>query len=128
MSKPAQLIINGIELPFTSRDKYRAYMENIGESARMITGRLVRESRAQIWVIDYSYDYFQDELLRRVFPLLCSNEDLTVDFLTPDSEDRLQMTFACTQYPSLGVAFARGGKTFWHNLSFKLESVEGAPL
>ena len=55
--KPTQIIVNGLKLPFTSRDKYSCPEEILREQITMISGRMVEEVRGKIWRPSYSYDY-----------------------------------------------------------------------
>lgn len=120
-----QLTIEGTDYPKTSNDKYKCYQEFIGESLRMISGRRVMERRAKIQVIEYSYDYFQPELMQQCLKDLRANKSLSVTYLEPESGTWRTDQFHCTQYPAPTFAFDRGGKPCWHNIRFKLESVEG---
>lgn len=121
-----QLIINGTSYPETSRDKYKCYREDLGESMRMISSRLITEVRASIVVVEYSYDYFGDALMRQCLTDLRSREDLTVQYLSPDSDTLVTGVFRCTVKPAPTYAFSVGGAPRWHNISFKLEEVEGS--
>lgn len=121
-----QLIVAGIEYPETSHDRYKCYVEDLGESIRMISSRLVTEVRAQIVVIEYSYDYFGDDLMRVCLQSLRSNADLNVQYLAPDKEGMQTGIFRCTKFPSPTYAFSAGGIARWHNVSFKLEEVTGS--
>jgi len=121
-----QLIINGVEYPFTSRGKYRAYKEPLGKSIRMASGRLVTEEGPEIWKIEYSYDYMGNEIMRRCLEDLRGHADLNVTFLIPDSDDMITAQFRCTQWPAPSVPFKRGDEVFWNNVNFKLEALEGS--
>ena len=56
-----QLIINGIYLPETSRDKYQCYPEELSVNVAMISGRTVREVRGHVQMISWSYDYMGND-------------------------------------------------------------------
>ena len=120
-----QLIINGTEYPETSHDKYKCYTEDLGESMRMITGRLVTEVRATIVAIEYSYDYFEDARMRRCLGDLRGREDLDVQYLDPETGTMKSGVFRCTKKPAPTFAFSVAGQARWHNISFTLEEVEG---
>jgi hypothetical protein len=124
-----QLIINGTQYPFTSKDKYKAYRQSLSESFRMITGRLITEEQALIWVIEYSYDYFNDALRVQALDALCTNQELNVQFLSPETNLLMDGVFKCIAWPQMSVAFKKRksgeDKAFWHNISFKLEEVYG---
>lgn len=116
-----QLIINGTEYPQASNDKYKCYKKDLGESLRMASGRLVFEKRGQVTVIEYSYDYFGEKLMRRCLADLRSGSELEVSYLSPERNELVSEKFRCTQLPSPSFAFSRGDKELWHNISFTLE-------
>jgi len=121
MADVVQLIINGTPYPITSHDKYRAYPQDLGKTAEMISGRKVKEIRGRKWIIEYNYDYFDDAMLRACLAALRSDELLLVDFLVPESEGRQTANFLCTKEPAPYFAFATDGKGYWHNIGFMLE-------
>ena len=120
-----QLIINGTEYPETSHDKYKCYKKQLGKSMRMASGRMVMEVQATITVLQYSYDYFGDELMRQCLKDLRGGQVLTVDFLPPDSEEMQTGHFFCTALPAPTYAFSVGEAPKWHNVSFTLEEERG---
>lgn len=119
-----QLIINGTSYPKTSNDKYKCYKKEIGKSVRMAAGNMVMEVRGKYTIIEYSYDYFRPELMTKCLADLRSGQELEVDYLEPGSETLSSRMFRCTTLPSPTFAFSRGGKAYWHNVSFVLEAVE----
>lgn len=125
--KPTQLTINGIALPFSSRDKYRAYLEPMSESIRMASGRLVTEEQGKKWIIEYDYDKMPDALMAQLLTILRTHNELDVVFLAPGDDMELQRTMQCTVWPAPSIAFAVGSNPRWHNMSFQLEAVEGEP-
>lgn len=121
-----QLSINGIDLPESRSGNYKCYEQELGESIRMISGRLVTEVRSSVRVIEYTYDYMGNELMRRLLTALRSRSDLSVQFLDPASDSLQSASFRCTKQPTPQFAFARNGTGLWHNISFTLEEVEGS--
>lgn len=53
-----QLILDGISLPEAKEDTYKAYIEPLGTDELMISGRLVKEIRGDVWHVSYSGGYF----------------------------------------------------------------------
>lgn len=102
-----QLSINGIDLPETKNGKYKCYEQELGESIRMISGRLVTEVRSSVHVIEYSYDYMGNDLMRRLLTALRSRSDLSVQFLDPLSDSMQSALFRCTKQPTPQFAFSR---------------------
>jgi hypothetical protein len=118
-----QLIIGGNALPQTSDDKYKCYQVELGESIRMMSGRLVTEVRGRYWRIEYTYDKLKDDLMRTLLPILRSGNSVDVQFLTPDSDTLQTSTFMCIDKPAPTFAFSADGKGRWHNFTFSLEQV-----
>ena len=110
-----QLSINGIDLPETKNGKYKCYEQELGESIRMISGRLVTEVRSSVHVIEYSYDYMGNDLMRRLLTALRSRSDIMQS-----------ASFRCTKQPTPQFAFSRDGVGLWNNIAFTLEEVEGS--
>lgn len=118
-----QLIIGGLVLPQTSRDRYSCYEEDLGSQLDMISGRRVTELRGKVQIISWSYDYLGDDLCRPLLTILRSGGSFPVSYL-PDTSNELQEgTFLKTSLTNPTFAFSRGGKPFWHNIAFTLREV-----
>ncbi len=107
-----QLILDadagGVILPESRHGKYTAQLTPLHEDVEMITGRLVRELRGNVWVIGYQYGYFTDEMKRRVIAA-CEKgkrEPIECGFLPPDSGGELN-------YSSFFVTNFTYPKFFW---------------
>lgn len=119
-----QLILNNsIYLPQTSWDKYRCYPSQLGTQVDMISGRRVLEARGNVWIIEYSYDYMGNELMRQVNSVLRSGQSFVAAFLPDESDQLLVSTFLTQDFPMPFFAFSRNGVPFWHNVSFTLREV-----
>ena len=122
-----QLIINGTVYPETSGDKYRVWVEDLGQTLRMAGGNLVFERRGQIYHISYEYDYFRPTLMNTCLSDLRSGNELTVSYLLPDGSYGTGQ-FRCLKFPTPTFAFSKGfdedAQGFWHGISFELEGVE----
>lgn len=119
-----QLIIAGITLPETSRDKYSCYPEILGQQIDMISGRRVTEVRGMVQKITYSYDYMGDELMRKVLAVIRSGRSFEASYLPDDSTQLQTSTFLTESYTNPTFAFSRGGVPYWHNLEFVLREVK----
>lgn len=118
-----QLIINGIYLPETSRNKYSCATTLLGENVLMISGRVVTELRGKVQVISYAYDYMGNELCRKLLTQLRSGKPLTVAYL-PDDADTLRVSeFVVQSVENPTFAFSKKGIPYWHNISFTLREV-----
>jgi len=119
-----QLIINNtIYLPETSRGNYKCYPQLLTQQIEMISGRVVQEVRGTVQIIEYSYDYMGNDLMRQLNTVLRSGQSFPVAYL-PDSGDSLVVsTFLTVDFPVPEYAFSRGGNPFWHNVAFQLREV-----
>ena len=118
-----QLIINGIELPEASGDRYQCYPFELSESIQMISGRIVKEVIGIIQKISYTYDYLPSADLRPILSALRSGNSLTVTYL-PDNADEYQTsTFLVESITNPTFAFSKEGVGLWHNFSFTLREV-----
>ena len=118
-----QLIINGIVLPETRRDRYTAHTVDTDEIIAMASGRKVAEISNQVWRIEYSYDHWPPPLWDALHPIMARKSNLiNVQFLPPTGHDLISETFFCTTPPKPTFAFERNdGQPLWHNISFVLE-------
>lgn len=118
-----QLIINGILLPETSRDKYQCYPGELSVNVEMISGRTVREVRGHVQYIVWSYDYMGNELWRQLAQVLRGNTSITVAYLPDDADELVSGEFLVESITQPTFAFSRGGVGLWHNVGFTLREV-----
>ena len=95
-----QLIIDGVEMPESQKGGYKADKVELSVDIQMISGRLVREVRGNVWEISYSYGWFSDADRQTVLAA-CEKglrEPISVGFLPPDStgEELTYSTFLVT--------------------------------
>lgn len=91
-----QLILDAdgdaVTLPESRRGGYTAARTMLYEDVEMISGRLVRELRGNVWVLGYQYSGFPDALKNRVIAA-CEKgkrEPVACLFLTPDGGRELE--------------------------------------
>lgn len=118
-----QLIINGILLPETSRDKYQCYPGELSVNVEMISGRTVREVRGHVQYIVWSYDYMGNELWRQLAQVLRSNTSITVAYLPDDGDELVSGEFLVESITQPTFAFSKRGIGLWHNVGFTLREV-----
>lgn len=118
-----QLIINGLTLPQTSRDKYSCYEDDLGVQKEMGSGRMVTELRGKVQIIQWSYDYLGDELCRPLLAILRSGTSFPVSYLPDNSNELLTSTFLKTSLTPPTFAFSRSGRAYWHKIAFTLREV-----
>lgn len=119
-----QLILNNtVYLPYTSRDRYKCYPSELGRSVQMISGRMVTELVGHVQVIEYSYDYMGNDLLRQALAVLRSGQSFPVAYLPDDSDIMTSGTFLTTSITQPSAAFDKRGVLLWHNFGFTLREV-----
>ena len=119
-----QIILNNsIYLPQTSMDKYRCYPSQLGTQVDMISGRRVLEVRGWVWIVEYSYDYMGNDLMRQVNAVLRSGRSFPAAVLPDDSDTLVSSMFLTDSFPQPYYAFDRNGKPFWHTVTFTLREV-----
>lgn len=118
-----QLVIGGVALPETSRDKYSCYEELFTKSVEMISGRIVQEVRGKVWIATYSYDYMGNEKLRQVLAVLRSGQSFQAQILPDNADTVITINAICTDLTPPTYAFSRDGVGLWHNLAFSIREV-----
>lgn len=120
-----QLILNGqVELPETSRDKYRCYPATLSQQVDMISGRRVLEERGHVQMIEYSYDYMGNELMRAVLGILRGGTSFPVAYLPDEGDELVTGMFLTESITQPTFAFSRSGVPYWHNFAFTLREVK----
>lgn len=118
-----QLIIEGIYLPETSRNRYACYPALLSDAITMISGRMVREVRGKVQMIHYEYDYMGNDLCRQLLSVLRSGKPLSVAYL-PDEDSELRSgKFFVESITNPTFAFSKNGTAYWHNIAFTLREV-----
>lgn len=118
-----QLILDGIVLPETSKNKYRAYPSELSQKLDMISGRRVSEVRGNVEMIEWSYDYMGDELCKKVLAVLRSGKPIPAAYLPDDGAELVSGEFWVQSLTPPSFAFSRSGKPYWHNIAFVLREV-----
>lgn len=120
-----QLILNGdIALPQTSWSKYRSYPSVLNQQVEMISGRMVAEVRGIVQMIEYSYDYMGNDLMRQALAVLRSGSAFPVAYLPDEGDQLVSGVFLCTSITQPVFAFSRAGAPYWHNFGFILREVK----
>lgn len=120
-----QLILNGqVELPETSRDKYKCYPATLSQQVDMISGRRVLEERGHVQMIEYSYDYMGNALMRAVLGILRGGTSFPVAYLPDEGDTLVTGMFLTESITQPTMAFSRAGVPYWHNFAFTLREVK----
>lgn len=119
-----QIILDGVLLPETSKDKYSCAPEDLSVQTTMISGRVTIETRGSVWVASYSYDYMGEELQRRALRVLRSGKPFLASVLPDNDDELITSIFIVTALERPSMAFSRRQgdkeKAFWHRLAFTL--------
>lgn len=109
-----QLILdtNGLNivLPESKKNGYTANKQPLYVDVQMVTGRLVRELRGNVWVVSYQYGFFDDDTKNRLIEV-CEKgqrEPITCGFLPPKSVNELQYSeFLVTDFQTPKFMWSR---------------------
>ena len=104
-----QLILNGILLPESSKDRFSCWEEDLSVQVDMISGRRVVETRGKIWKASYSFDYMGNEKLRQVLAVLRSGEPFLASVLPDNSDEMVSSYFLLDSITQPTFAFSKGG-------------------
>lgn len=118
-----QLIVGGVVLPQTTKDRYSCAPEILSTQLDMISGRRVQEVRGRVTRISYAYDTLEPEKWRALAAVLRSGTPFEVTYLPDDSDEMQTSTFLVESIVNPVFGFARDGKAGWHNISFALREV-----
>lgn len=118
-----QLIINGIYLPETSRNRYACYQVLLSDSITMISGRMVQEVRGKVQMIHYEYDYMGNAQCRQLLAALRAGKPINVVYLPDEGNEMRTGDFLVESLTNPTFAFSKRGVPYWHNLAFTLREV-----
>ena len=91
-----QLILDtgglNVALPESRHENYFAALTPLSDEVEMISGRLVRELRGEVWQISYQYGYFREAMKNRVLAACRKGrrEPINCAFLPPESVGELR--------------------------------------
>lgn len=121
-----QLILDGEELPQSTKDRYSCWEEELSVSLTMAAGNMVKEIKdpGKVWRAAYTYDYMGNDKCRKVLAILRRGEAFNAAVLPDNSDQLVTSRFFCTSLTPPSYAFSRNGTPYWHNLSFELREVE----
>lgn len=95
-----QLILEGVVLPESQRGGYTVSKEPLSSDVEMVTGRIVRELRGNVWTISYQYGYFNDGMKDQVIAA-CEKgrrQAIRCGFLTPKANSLVYSSFLVTSF------------------------------
>ena len=122
-----------IPLPESRKGGYYPHFDPLNVDVEMISGRLVRELRGNVWWIDYKYGCFDDETKNAVIAACKKGEKEPIEctFLPPDSTTMITRRFWVMKftYPKFywgkGVPGDRETKVpLWSDFAVSLREVK----
>lgn len=126
-----QLILDTLEynisLPESKKGGYTATLQPLSVDVEMVTGRMVRELRGNVWVVTYQYGFFDDALKSKVLFAIekGKRQSIQCGFLPPNSEDVLTYSdFIVTNFSYPIFMWSTDGKPLWADFSFELREVK----
>lgn len=121
-----QLIIDSVQLPESQKGGYTVTKEPLSRNVEMISGRMVRELRGNIWQISYQYGYFSDELKNQVLAA-CEKgkmQPITCGFLPQESAEELSYSdFFVTSVTRPKFMWSSNDKPMWGDFAVELREV-----
>lgn len=129
-----QLILDtggyNITLPESRKGGYTCEKQPLSVDVEMITGRIVRELRGNVWHITYQYGYFSDAEKNRLIAV-CEKgrgQAITCGFLPPNSTGALTYSqFLVMEFKYPTFMWSRVGETpipMWGDFSVELREVK----
>lgn len=126
-----QLILNDIVLPESVKGGYKVELIPLSVDVEMVTGRLIRELRGNVWQISYQYGYFDDETKNKVIEAceLGRSVPISCGFLTQESANELKYSnFFVTSFTRPKFMWSRnkpevGAVPLWGDFRIELREV-----
>ena len=122
-----QLILDGIQLPESQDRGYYAHKIEQSVSVEMISGRMVKEVRGDVWEIQYQYGFLEENMKNKLIaacdkgrrePILCG-------FLPQDSNGELKYSsFFVTDFHAPDFMWSKDGKPMWADFAVTLREVK----
>lgn len=119
-----QLIIDEIAMPEVSKNRYRCAPQELSQSIEMISGRMVKEVRGYVQVIQAQYSYIDKTTWERLAPVLRSKKSFTVAYLPDDGTELVTGTFLVSSITDPTFSFSANGVPYWTGLGFTLREVK----
>lgn len=122
-----------IPLPESRKGGYYPRLEPLSVDVEMISGRLTRELRGNVWWIDYKYGYFDEETKNTVIMACEKGKRAPIEctFLSQNGNEMLTRTFWVMnfQYPTFYWGKAVRGERetkvpMWGDFAISLREVK----
>lgn len=121
-----QLVIDGVVLPESKKKGYSADLIPLSVDVEMVSGRITRELRGNVWSIRYQYGYFSDDLKNQVLAACEKGKKTPIacGFLPQESAGALSFSeFFVTNLQRPVFMWSNDGKPMWADFSVELREV-----
>ena len=117
---------NAIVLPESQKGGYTAKKEALGEEVQMVSGRLVREIRGNVWRVAYHYGFFDVDTKSKVIESCEKGRKHAIKctFLPPDSAEMITSEFLVTDFTYPKFMWSRDNMPLWADFAVDLREVK----
>lgn len=120
------LSIDGVEVEDLEEGDYSAYEQELGVQERMISGRLIEELRATIWVVKVKYAAIDAETMAALNRKFRASRDHALFFLPSTGGTELASgTFHLMEPPAPALRSWTGDIPMWEDYELTFEEVTG---
>lgn len=119
-----------LALPESRKGGYSAALAPLGVDVEMISGRMVRELRGEVWKITYQYEYFDEDMKNQVISVCRKGrrEPIGCSFLPPESTNLITSRFWVLEFKEPKFYWGRKGTgapvPLWGGFSMTLREVK----
>ena len=121
------LSIDGIEIEDAEEGAYTAYEQELGVSDRMISGRLVEELRATVWVVEVSLNEISADTMEKLQAAMKATRRHRLFFLPSTGGTELKTGFfhlTVQPQPTL-TRWLDGTTPTWDGFTLHFEEISG---
>lgn len=119
------LTIDGIWLEDIESDGYKVYEKTLDVELRMVSGRMVREERGKVWVIEVSFSAIDPDTLTRLDTVIRSRKTHNIAFLPANGQTEVRTgEFLLTSLPTPALFSWLSDLPEWSGYSLIFEEVK----
>lgn len=121
------LNIDGVIVEDLQEGGYTAYEQELGSFERMISGRMVKELRSKVWIVEVSYEDIDTDTMNLLQAVLRTRQEHQLTFLPSTGETELvTSTFHLTVLPTPTLrSWLPGTSPAWSGFTLHFEEVNG---
>lgn len=121
------LNIDGVLVDGIEEGDYTAYEQELGTFERMISGRMIEELRAKVWIVEVSYSDIDTETLNLLNSVLAIRRTHQITFLpSTGSTELVTSNFHLTVLPQPTLSRWLPGTTpMWSGYTLHFEEING---